>query len=329
MPMAPCERWHIAYPCCHFARTVETTRCRAGGGHATPTVDPCTPPLLVRKNPLSETELHRTAPLPLATGQVRVQIDCFALTANNITYAAMGDMLQYWQFFPAPSPAGHHSGVGFWLVQGVVPPGGGGGRTAVWVLAHGERSRTQPRQGVGCRVQRWRRAPGQPACGLQPLLALQRRSFINLIPKKSRPRCARCTSHPGSSTTFWPIRTFMVPAHCCCPAPPAKRPTAPHSSSHSARHARGRTHLARQPGLLRKPGLLPPRGGVRRTGNWPPIHRAFTSTLPAAWHYASASTNTSRNWPIAAPWGASHVGDLGGAGSLPGPRPVMFFAPRR
>ena len=60
--------------------------------------------LLVRKNPLSETELHSTAPLPLATGQVRVQIDCFALTANNITYAAMGDMLQYWQFFPAPEP---------------------------------------------------------------------------------------------------------------------------------------------------------------------------------------------------------------------------------
>ena len=25
--------------------------------------------------------------------------------------------------------------------------------------------------------------------------------------------------------------------------------------------------------------------------------------------------------------GASHVGDLGGAGQLPGPRPVMFFAP--
>ena len=61
--------------------------------------------LLVRKNSLSDTELRSTAPLPLASGQVRVQVESFALTANNITYAAMGDMLQYWQFFPAPEPS--------------------------------------------------------------------------------------------------------------------------------------------------------------------------------------------------------------------------------
>ena len=33
-------------------------------------------------------------------GEVIVKIDRFAFTANNITYAAMGDQLQYWQFFP-------------------------------------------------------------------------------------------------------------------------------------------------------------------------------------------------------------------------------------
>ena len=36
----------------------------------------------------------------LAAGEIRVDIERFALTANNITYAAMGDMLGYWQFFP-------------------------------------------------------------------------------------------------------------------------------------------------------------------------------------------------------------------------------------
>ena len=30
-----------------------------------------------------------------------VRIDRFALTANNVTYAVMGDQLSYWQFFPA------------------------------------------------------------------------------------------------------------------------------------------------------------------------------------------------------------------------------------
>jgi hypothetical protein len=34
-------------------------------------------------------------------GQVLLRIDAFALTANNITYAVMGDALKYWDFFPS------------------------------------------------------------------------------------------------------------------------------------------------------------------------------------------------------------------------------------
>ena len=37
----------------------------------------------------------------LAPGQVLFRVDRFALTANNISYAAAGDMLKYWNFFPA------------------------------------------------------------------------------------------------------------------------------------------------------------------------------------------------------------------------------------
>ena len=35
-------------------------------------------------------------------GSVLLAIDRFALTANNITYAAFGDRMKYWDFFPAP-----------------------------------------------------------------------------------------------------------------------------------------------------------------------------------------------------------------------------------
>lgn len=38
----------------------------------------------------------------LEPGQARLAVDAFALTANNVTYAAIGDLLQYWSFFPAP-----------------------------------------------------------------------------------------------------------------------------------------------------------------------------------------------------------------------------------
>ena len=45
------------------------------------------------------------APHPLAEGQVRLRIDRFALTANNITYAAFGEAMKYWEFFPTGDPA--------------------------------------------------------------------------------------------------------------------------------------------------------------------------------------------------------------------------------
>ncbi len=56
--------------------------------------------LLVRKDTLSTTQLATTEDAPLADGQVRVRVEKFALTSNNITYAAFGDLMNYWQFFP-------------------------------------------------------------------------------------------------------------------------------------------------------------------------------------------------------------------------------------
>lgn len=56
--------------------------------------------LLVRQDQLATTRLSTTEDTALADGQVRVRVEQFALTANNITYAAFGDAMSYWQFFP-------------------------------------------------------------------------------------------------------------------------------------------------------------------------------------------------------------------------------------
>ncbi len=40
----------------------------------------------------------------LAPGEARLALQHFALTANNITYAAFGEAMKYWRFFPAPDP---------------------------------------------------------------------------------------------------------------------------------------------------------------------------------------------------------------------------------
>lgn len=56
--------------------------------------------LHVRKDHLASTHIHTREDAPLTDGQVRVRIESFALTSNNITYAAFGDAMSYWQFFP-------------------------------------------------------------------------------------------------------------------------------------------------------------------------------------------------------------------------------------
>ena len=54
---------------------------------------------------LVETELPNAAALP--DEALLVKVDRFALTANNITYAVLGDQLKYWQLFPAPQNFGN------------------------------------------------------------------------------------------------------------------------------------------------------------------------------------------------------------------------------
>jgi hypothetical protein len=39
-------------------------------------------------------------PPPLVSGQARLRIGPFALTSNNVTYGAFGEAMHYWEFFP-------------------------------------------------------------------------------------------------------------------------------------------------------------------------------------------------------------------------------------
>ncbi len=65
--------------------------------------------LLVAKHELRRTRLGPDPDAPaaraLTEGEVRLAIDHFALTANNITYAALGEAMKYWQFFPSDDAA--------------------------------------------------------------------------------------------------------------------------------------------------------------------------------------------------------------------------------
>lgn len=49
----------------------------------------------------------------LEDGEVLLEVESFALTANNVTYGALGDAFGYWKFFPAPEGWGRIPAWGF------------------------------------------------------------------------------------------------------------------------------------------------------------------------------------------------------------------------
>lgn len=63
----------------------------------------------VKRNAITETRIVDEPLPPLGDGEVRLKVESFSVTANNVTYAVAGDAFGYWNFFP---------GEGDW---GVVP----------------------------------------------------------------------------------------------------------------------------------------------------------------------------------------------------------------
>ncbi len=75
--------------------------------------------VLIDRDDYRRTELQASEAQAIGDGQARVRVDTFGLTANNVTYAAAGDLIGYWTFFPVPDPTPDRAD-GNW------------GRTPVW-----------------------------------------------------------------------------------------------------------------------------------------------------------------------------------------------------
>ena len=54
----------------------------------------------VEKAQIGNIRITDTTLPPLSDGAVRLRVESFSVTANNVTYAAIGDMFGYWNFFP-------------------------------------------------------------------------------------------------------------------------------------------------------------------------------------------------------------------------------------
>jgi hypothetical protein len=85
---------------------------------------------LVKRDDLRECRIAESAPAAVGPGEALLRIDRFGLTANNVTYAVMGEVMSYWDFFPAED---------------------GWGRVPMWGFAEVEQSEAEGVK-VGARV---------------------------------------------------------------------------------------------------------------------------------------------------------------------------------
>jgi hypothetical protein len=135
---------------------------------------------IVARNDLQQcktiaTRLPDEAELP--DGALLIRIDRFAFTANNITYAVLGDQLKYWQLFPAPENFGNIPVWGFGDVIASRHPGISAGERlfgyfpmatylvieAADVSKRGLRDTAAHRQGVAPVYNAYARVSGDPA----------------------------------------------------------------------------------------------------------------------------------------------------------------------
>ena len=85
--------------------------------------------LEIDRGHLATTRHTRESLADLGPGQVRFRIERFAVTSNTVTYAVTGDVLGYWDFFPAAEPGwGRVPAMGWAEVVATnhpeIPPGG-------------------------------------------------------------------------------------------------------------------------------------------------------------------------------------------------------------
>ena len=271
---------------------------------------------------------------PLAAGAVRCRIDSFALTANNITYAAFGDAMNYWRFFPADDEA--------W------------GRIPVWGFGTVAESRCD---GV---------APGERFFGYWPMAShavlhpgrIGPAGFVDTAAHRRElhavyNRYVACGTDPAYAPALEAQQALLQPLYVTSfliddfladngffgarsvVLSSASSKTA-YGTAFCLSRRRGSASAVRTVGLTSR-GNLDFTAGLgcydqvlgydelaRLPADEPAVYVDFSGSAPlrAAVHGHFADRLT-----YSCAVGGTHWTDLGGGQRLPGPRPVLFFAP--
>jgi hypothetical protein len=293
---------------------------------------------LIRKDQLTTTTLRNTPVVALPEGQVRVAIHSFALTSNNITYAAFGDAMNYWQFFP------------------VSPDGAQWGRIPVWGFGSVVESR-HPEVPVGERLYGY--FPMSNTVDLTPA-RVSPLSFMDAATHRAElhpvyNQYTRTATDPFYTAdtediqallrplfiTSWLIDDFLADNNYFgATADPQVKGTMLLSSA-SSKTAYGTAFQMAQRTGIEVVGLTSP-GNVAFCESLGCYHRVLTydqldqiaTDAPSV--YVDFAGNASLRKAVHAHCaqlkysssiGGTHVAELGGGRDLVGPKPTLFFAP--
>jgi hypothetical protein len=285
-----------------------------------------------RKN-LAATRWQRAETAMLADGEARFAIDCFALTANNVTYAAFGDAMNYWSFFPTGDAS-----------TGCIP---------VWGFAEVTESRCEG-VAVGERVYGY--WPMASEVTLQPVRCNEAGFVDGAAHRRELPAVynhyLRCLADPGYSAAqeaqqalLRPlfITSFLIDDFLADNAFFGARSVL--LSSASSKTAYGTAFcLARRRGSADAVKILGLTSAAnlaftQRLGCYdqvraydavatlpitPTVYVDFSGSSPVR---AAVHTRFGESLAYSCAVGGTHWSELGGGKGLPGPKPTLFFAP--
>ena len=300
---------------------------------------------LVRKDALATTQLQTVDMPALAEGDIRLTIDRFALTSNNITYAAMGDAMQYWRFFPVLDDT-----------QSDAQSKGKWGQIPVWGFATVQASR-HPLIPVGERIYGY--FPMASAVDITPG-TIASAYFYDVAPHRAElhpvyNQYMRCSADPFYTVdtedlqallrplfiTSWLIDDFLADNNFFGVADHPHQRGVVLVSSASSKTAYGTAFQLAQRDGIDTIGLTSP-GNVAFCESLGCYHRVLTydqldlipATTPCV--YVDFAGNVDLRMAIhtrftelkySSSIGATHVDHMGGAKGVPGPKVTLFFAP--
>lgn len=289
--------------------------------------------LLVRRDDLHATRWsddHAVASAALPDGGVRLRVTSFALTSNNVTYAAFGESMRYWDFFPADEP--------------------GWGRVPVWGFADVLESRCAG-------VERGERLYGYWPMASHALLQpvdVGVSGFVDGAPHRHElhplyNRYRRCRTDPGYEARHEAEQALLQPLFATAfliddmlaeqgffGAESVLLSSASSKTAYATAFCIGqREQRPRLVGLTSAGNL----GFAQSLGCYDEVivydEVAAQPVRPAVYVDFAGSAplraSVHHHWADALGYscavGGTHWEELGGAGGLPGPRPQLFFAP--